>query len=529
MDQKPNRRRGLFPGGKTNEKKTTGATDAESLVNAVDDASAVDRINGGNAEELQKKPDTGYMLSETYGDEPSDFQDKQIDIEVENPGQRRRLIFSLTWPSLAENLFTSFMSMADMIMVGRLGAYAISAVGLVSQPKFILMAAFMAMNVGTTALVAQNKGARNPDGANNALNQALILSVALMAIICVTMGILAEPLIRLIAGSELSERTIVEGLKYYRIQIYGFPTVALTFTINASLRGAGNTRTTFYNNAVANIINVMLNYCLINGRFGFPRMEVAGASLATVLGQCVGLGMAIFVVMQGKQYVRLSLKKRWRFDVSMMKRIANIGIPSFIEQIIMRVGSLFFTTIVTSLGDISYAAHMVTMNIQQLSLTTGMAFGTASTTLVGQCIGRRRIDLSRIYVRMTQMMGLFVSVAIAIFMFTCGKLLSSLYSDDVAILALAADMLKIIAIVNPIMNARFIYVSALRGAGDAKFMAVITFFSVLLLRPLVALLLVRVFDFGLTGIWIALSSDFVVSFFITWVRYKRGKWTQIAI
>ena len=455
--------------------------------------------------------------------------DKQIDVEVEGVAQKRKLIISLTWPSLAENVFMSVMGMIDMIMVGALGSYAIAAVGLVTQPKFILIAAFIAMSVGTTALVAQFKGARSPSMANMALDQSLILCIALTVVICVLTGLTAEPLIRLIAGSELQEQTIIEGLRYYKIQIYGFPTVALTFTINAALRGAGNVRATFYNNTVANIVNVILNYCLINGRFGFPRMEVAGASLATVLGQFVALVMAVFVVIGGKQYIRLKLFKRWKIDFSMIKRIVNIGIPAFVEQVIMRVGSLWFTTIVTALGDIAYAAHMVAMNIQMLAFTTGMAFGTTATTLVGQCIGRKRIDLAKVYVRMTQMQGLVVSVIIAVLMFVLGRPISRWYSDDLSIIALAADMLKIIAVVNPIMNARFIYTSALRGAGDSKSAAIVTFIGVIIIRPLVAILLVNLLNMGLTGVWIALSSDFVVSFVVIGLRYRRGKWTEIKI
>lgn len=481
--------------------------------------------------ETKSEPAPEFALFEETGglEEPAGVKDKQIDIEVDGSGQRRKLIIALTWPTLAENLLTSVMSMADMIMVGALGAYALSAVGLVTQPKFIMMAAFMAMNIGTTALVAQFKGARNPDNANIALNQAILLCIVMTAIVCLATALTAEPLIRLIAGSEISEKTIIEGLKYYRIQIYGFPSVALSFTINAALRGAGNTRATFYNNTVANIVNVALNYCLINGRFGFPRLEVTGASLATVIGQFVGLVMALIVVTGGKQYIRLYLTKHWKIDFSMLKRIVNIGIPSFIEQIIMRIGALWFTTIVTTLGDISYAAHMVTMNIQQLAFTTGMAFGTAATTLVGQSIGRKRIDLAKVYVRMTQMLGLIVSIIIAIFMFACGKMLSRMYSDDLMIISLAADMIKIIAIVNPVMNARFIFASALRGAGDSKSSAIVAFIGMILVRPLVALFLVNIIGMGLAGIWIALSSDFAISCVIIAIRYKRGKWTKIEI
>ena len=230
----------------------------------------------------------------------------------------------------------------------------------------------------------------------------------------------------------------------------------------------------------------------------------------------------------GRQYVRLHLK-RWKLDFSMMKRIVNIGVPSFIEQFIMRVGSLWFTTIVTALGDVPYAAHMVTMNIQQLSFTTGMASGVAATTLVGQSIGRKRLDLAKTYVRMTQVQGLIISVIIAVFLFTCGRLVALLYSDDFVIISLAADMLKIIAVVNPIMNARFIYTAALRGAGDAKSVAIVTFIGVLVVRPLAALLLVNFLGMGLTGVWIAFSLDFAISCGVVALHYRRGKWMDIKI
>jgi len=130
---------------------------------------------------------------------------------------------------------------------------------------------------------------------------------------------------------------------------------------------------------------------------------------------------------------------------------------------------------------------------------------------------------------MTQNMGLVVSVVIAALMFACGQYIARLYSDDLVIIKLAADMLKIIAIANPFMNARFIYSSALRGAGDAKYVAVTTFFGVILARPLVALLMINVFGMGLAGIWLGLSSDFVLCFFLVLFRFKRGKWTSIKV
>ena len=452
-----------------------------------------------------------------------------IDIEVESASQRRSLIIALAWPSLAENFLTSLMSMMDMMMVGGLGAYAISAVGLVTQPRYIMLASFMALSVGTTALVARCKGARDPDGANSAFQQSIIIALAVTAVLCVVMNYCAEPLLRWMAGTEISERTITEALAYFKIQIYGFPTLSLTFAINAALRGAGNTRASFQNNTVANMVNVILNYCLIGGNFGFPRLEVAGASLATVIGQGVGMLLAIYAVTSGTQYIKVGLKTRWRLDFSMISRIMRIGMPALLEQAIMRVGILWFTTIVTGLGDLAYSAYMVVMNIMQLSFTAGMALGTAATTLIGQSLGRGREDLAKIYVRMTQDLGYIVSVVIALVMFLFGRQLAGLYSNEMTIILLAADMLKIIALATPISNARFVNVSALRGAGDSRYMAIIAFLGVLIVRPGMSMLLVNVFDMGLYGVFIAFAADILLCFALSLYRYRQGKWITIRV
>jgi len=454
---------------------------------------------------------------------------KQIDIEVPENNQKRKLIVSLAWPALVENIFTSIMSMVSMMMVGRLAnsAQAIAAVGLVTQPRFIMLSIFMAMNIGTTAIIARCKGANDPDSANNALRQALILTAGFTFVLCGLMLAFNEYIIRFIAGN-MDEETIQLGIDYMRIQIWGFPTMSLTFAMNAALRGAGNTRATLFNTSAANVANVLFSFLLIYGHFGFPRMEVSGASLAVVIGQTVGLMSATFVLLQGKQYIKIR-PRGWKIDFTMIKRIWNIGLPALFEQVVMRVGMLWFAVIVAGLGTIQFAAHMVAMNTQMLSFTTGMAFGTAATTLVGQSLGRERPDLAQQYVRMTNNLGIIVSTIIAVMLFVFSRPLTALYTNELEVMNLASQMIMIVALSNPISNARFVYVASLRGAGDAKFTLVITFIGILVARPAIALMLVNIFNLGLHGVWIALVSDSVICYFLAYFRYKGGKWTKIKV
>ena len=452
-----------------------------------------------------------------------------MDIEIEGSRERTKLILQLMWPALAENVLATLVSMADTMMVSSLGTTAVAGVGLVTQPRFIMLSAFMALGTGATALVARAKGKGDVKEANQVLRQALILAAVIIAILCTAMLIWCEPLIRFIAGANISEGTVQMALEYFRIQVYGFPTLALPFIMNACLRGAGNTKAAFYSNMASNIVNVIFNYLLIGGNFGFPALGVKGASIATVLGQIVALCFCSYLLTNGKQYITLRHQGPLRADFGMIRRIGRIGFPALLEQVVMRVGMMLFTLIATSLGDDPYAAHIIAMNIQSMSFTTGMSFGVAATTLTGQCLGRKRQDLAQWYLRRTLQMGALLSLVVAAVLFFFGGAIASLYSKEAVIIGYAGTVLKIVAVSNVISNSRFVYNSALRGAGDSRFTAVSTFLGIMLARPLVASLLVFVFDFGLVGVWIALISDAVLCYILGNYRWKSGKWAQIKV
>ncbi len=453
----------------------------------------------------------------------------QIDIETEHLGERSKLILQLMWPALCENVLATLVSMADTIMVSALGKSAINAVGLCTQPRFIVFSAFMALGTGTTALVARAKGAGNREEANHALVQSLLLALGIILAACAAMLVWYQPLIRFIAGKNISEETVLDAFAYFRVQIYGFPLLGMTFIMNAALRGAGNTRAAFYSNSASNIVNVIMNYLLIQGHFGFPALGVEGASIATVIGQGVAFCFCLYLLLNGKQFVSLRDRPRLRPDPHMIRRVSRIGMPALLEQVIMRVGMMVFTLIVTSLGDVSYATHNIAMNIQSMSFTTGMSFGIAATTLTGQTLGRKRPDLSRWYVRQTIRMSYVASFVVAIVMFFFGRNIASVYSKELEVLTLAAMVLRIIAVANPLSNTRFVYNSALRGAGDARFTAVSTFLGIVVVRPLVAVTLVFGLKMDLIGVWIALVSDAMLCYALAKWRWKTGRWAEIRV
>lgn len=439
-----------------------------------------------------------------------------------------RDVVRIAWPSLAELTLTQLASMADLIMVGQLGSWAISSVGLANQPKMLLMMMYMAMNVGATALVARNKGAGNPKRANLIMRQALLLTFILSAVSSVVGYIFAEPLIAFMGAADA--QTLAGGTVYLQIQAIGLVPLALTSTVTAALRGAGNSRTAMYYNLTSNVVNVILNYMLIYGNWGFPKMGVAGASLATIIGQLVAFVLAFGAITGHKNYVHLSLREGFKPHRESIKSIFNIGLPAMVEQFVMRVGVIMYTRTVASLGTAALATHQVCMNIQALSFMNGQAFAVSATSLVGQSLGKRRPDMAQAYSYRTSRVGMMVSFFLMAVFFFLGKPIVALYAPGEAdVIKLGATILMFVAFVQPFQASQFILAGALRGAGDTRATAVITFITVLIVRPGLAWILVTKCGWGLPGAWVALVSDQLLRSLLVWARFQSGKWKKIKV
>lgn len=443
-------------------------------------------------------------------------------------GMMRSDILTIALPSLVELVLTSLTSMADQIMVGRLpgqlGVQALSAVGLCMNPKFILMTALMAINTGTTAVVARYRGMGNQEKANQTFKQSLIFNIFLSAIMMVIGVVFARKLIGLIAGNGISETTVEYAVTYFRIQMYGFIPLMMTNTVTSTLRAIGDSKMPMVYNTIANVVNLFFNYGLIYGKLGMPEMDVAGASLATVIGQCVAFVIAMYIMFSKKRYVYLDFKEKTGYNKTIMSNVLGIGLPSMLEQLCLRIGIIIYSRIVASLGDIAYATHMVCMNIQSLTFMSGMAFQNSATTLMGQSLGRRRLDMADNYTRMTRNISFWISCVIGVVLALFGGQIVNIYNSTPEIVEMGGKLLAIVAITQPFQSSQFVTTGALRGAGDTKYPAVVIFICTLIVRSVLGYIFVIQLDMGLIGAWFAIVVDQLLKTAMIFARYNTGKW-----
>ena len=454
--------------------------------------------------------------------------------EIPSAKEAYRTLWRIAIPSVVEMVFMSLIGSVDTMMIAPLGYQSVAAVGLAGQPRMLLLSLFFALNVGVTAIVARRKGEGNQRDANLALRNAMLLILALSAVV-MTIGLtISNPLMRL-AGAK--DDTIEMSESYFRILAYFLPINAMTMCINAAQRGVGNTRTTMFVNLTSNVVNVIFNALMIYGYMGFPAMGVAGAAWATGIGFCAGFIMCLYSIYkskQGDQFLRLSFHDNWRLHKGTMKSIIRVGGNAMVEQVVLRIGFFTYAAIVAALGTETFAAHQVGMQFLNISFTFGDGVAVAGTALVGQMLGSKRPDMAMIYGRCSQRTTLVVSLMLATCIVIFRHPLVSIFlnpanPENAIPYAIAAEIMIMVALFQPVQTSSVVISGCLRGAGDNLYVALVMLICVVGIRPALSLFAINVLHLNLVGTWSASLIDMCVRMTLMSRRFASGKWQTIKL
>lgn len=432
----------------------------------------------------------------------------------------------IAWPSAMEAILISLIGAVDMMMVGGLGTNAIAAVGITTQPKFLIMAFVLALNTGTTVIVSRRKGENNQEGARKALRNALIFSVGI-SFISSLIGFIFSREILMFSGA--NSDYINEAMIYFNIVLVGNFFYLISLTITAAQRGVGNTKISLVTNLSANIVNIIFNYLLINGIWIFPRWGVAGAAVATSMGNIVSLILAVYNVSDKNNFLHINFKQDWSLDQKTLVSIWKISSSSLIEQVFIRIGFMMYAKAVAGLGTLQFATHYIVMQVMSITFSAGDGLSIATSSLVGQSLGAKRPDLAYIHGKVSQRIGMVISFTLAILIILNRSLIMSLFSIDHEIIDLGAQILIILSFIIQFQIAQVITVGSLRGAGDVKFVAMLSLLSVTIIRPILTYFLAYSLGFGLYGAWFSVVCDQMIRFYVGRYRFKQAEWVKIEV
>lgn len=439
-----------------------------------------------------------------------------------------RTSLNMAIPAIIESFFVAFAGLVDSLMVSSLGADAVAAVGLTAQPKFLGLSLFIAMNVALSALVARRYGENKRDEANSILYTAVILIVVLSVILGIVFYIFASPIITL-CGS--SADTHDNAVAYYRIVMGGMIFNCIQMGINSAQRGAGNTKITMRTNITSNTVNIIFNYFLIGGNFGFPALGVQGAAIATVLGTVVSCIMSIVSIMKKNDFISIPyiIEHKIRLGIDVLKNIIKVGYSVFFEQVLMRIGFMLTAIMAAHQGTGAMAAHQVAMNLLGLSFSFGDGLQSAAVSLIGRSLGEKKPERAKEFGSTCQFIGGIISVSLALIYFLGAGTLMRMFFKEEEIVNVGIKIVYMIIIIVLFQIRQVVYMGCLRGAGDTLYTAIASTISVTIIRTLGSYLFCYTFGLGIYGIWIGILCDQLSRFTFAEIRFRKGKWVNIKI
>ena len=434
----------------------------------------------------------------------------------------------MAWPAIVESFFVAFAGLIDSLMVSSLGSSAVAAVGLTTQPKLLGLSLFFALNVAISALVARRRGENRKDSANEILITSILFVIVASILLSIGFVSLASPIMNF-CGS--TAETHDGAVTYFRIIMGGMIFNCIQMGINSAQRGAGNTRITMRTNITSNVINIILNYLLINGHFGFPALGIEGAALATVSGTVVACVMSIGSIFRKRGFlsVPFMISQKIKPTFGACLQLVKVGYSVFFEQVLMRIGFMLTAIMAADQGTAAMAAHQVGMNIMGLSFSFGDGLQATAVALIGRSLGAGDQELAKEYGRSCRLIGGIIAVCLVGIYYFGARGLFQLFFTEENIIAIGVSIMHIIIFVVVFQICQVIYMGCLRGAGDTLYTAIASTISVTIIRTFVSYFFGYTLGLGITGIWMGVLGDQLSRFIFATIRFKQGKWVQIKI
>lgn len=448
-------------------------------------------------------------------------------------------IMKIVWASMLESFLVALVTLFDGIQVAEISNAANTAVTICKQPYFILVCIAQSLNVTLSAIIARRKGQKDVSGANKTVHLGIVICFFMSIILSILFIIFAKPLCLLM---QANEDTLELAITYLTILSAGFIFNALSMAFNACQKGIGNTKISMISNVVANLVNIFLNYCLISGHLFFPKMGIAGAALATIIGQLVGFIISLIAIIKQKDYICFRFKLLFKYDKETKKAIFKMLPTVLVEQLLMRIGFILFSIIVNNLGTDDTYIQGVANDINSLLFTLADGFSIGTAAIVGHKLGEKRIDLAIVYAKVAMILSVTCGIIVCTIMVIFRKYLVGLYKPDSTYkLNVASNVLLIAAAACIFQNIQWVNTGILRTAGDTKFTSTTALISVTLIRPIMAYILIYIVFYhvdvsnnmvrglGVYGAWISQFIDQVIRMCANLFRFSSRKWTKFKV
>jgi len=409
----------------------------------------------------------------------------------------------------------------DLIMVGRISAFAVAAVGLGLQSLMFVFAVLTVLHVGTSALLSRFVGAQRFKRASTGLSTLIRFAFFLSIPAMIVWYFLAS---HIYVWFGTAQEVVVLGENYVRTLTWMMPFIFMKLVFVSALNAAGDTQTPMKVKIVSILLNVLLNYLLIFGKYGFPELGVLGAAVGTVI-----VNFLEFIV-----YVLLYLRRHtpyepmWHYSRNLLKRALKVGIPASIERALTFGSFMLFTVIIAHYGTAVLAGYQIGLRVEGLAFMPGIGFTIAAMALMGQGLGAKKPEQAKEDVLLVLKYATGLMFFLSFFMIFMPEKIVWLFTDDTRTIEEASLYLRIVGLSQIPLAFNFVLSGALRGAGDTKRTLKINLISLWFVRILPAFLLSYWFH-NILLVYLAMISDTFVKAIWLWLTFSKGKWQKIKV
>jgi len=420
----------------------------------------------------------------------------------------------------------TFVSFVDNIMVGQLGTAELAAVSLGNSFMFIAMSIGIGFSTAITPLIAEADASNNFKQTKSTYKHGLFL--------CTTLGILlfllvlfSKPLMYLM---QQPEEVVVLAIPYLNLVAFSLIPLVIFEAIKQFTDGMSMTKYPMCATLIANIINVVLNYFLIFGKFGFPEMGMVGAAYGTLVSRII-MVIYLWTLLRYKERSRKIVRniKLFTLDFSMIKKIVNIGSLSAM-QMFFEV-AIFTSAIWLSglLGKNSQAANQIALNLSSMTFMVAMGLSVASMIRVGNQKGLQNYKELRRIAFSIFLLGILLAIFFALLFFIFHKSLPNVYvdlnditnyKDNIEVLSIASTLLLAAAFFQISDSIQVVVLGALRGLQDVKIPTILTFISYWVVGFPISYFLGKEEMYGSFGIWLGLLAGLTTASVLLFIRFN---------
>jgi putative MATE family efflux protein len=406
--------------------------------------------------------------------------------------------------------------------VGRLGANAVATVGITESMLALVMAIGMGVAMSTTAMVARRIGEKDPEDAAIAGVQAIGLGLTISLAIGIPAWIFAPQLLGLMGASA---EIVASGSGYARVALGGCGAIIMLFLNNAIFRGAGDAAIAMRLLWVSNIINLILDPCLIFGLGPFPHMGVAGAALATFTGRSIGVLYQFYRLLKGTERIHV-LVRHVRLNVRVMTKLLRVSLTGMLQFAISNASWIGLVRIVSLFGSAAVAGYTVAIRIVVFFILPAWGLSNAAATLVGQNLGAKRPDRAALAVWRTGLYNMIFLGLIGVFFIVFATPVVRLFVNDPAVVPIAATALRTFSCGNIAYAYVMVTLQAFNGAGDTLTPTLVYFCGFWVLELPLAWGLAVGMHLGPRGAFISVVIAECAIAIASIVLFKQGRWAR---